>query len=212
MTLKEVGLGFYNFPGTLISGVTDIIFGNDDEKGTGPLETARRLGLVGLVTTGLSTSLHAIAGFVRAHRQAITNAFWIALGVAAAVAIAAAVTAIFAPEILAAVVGFSLFGISVATLAGAGFIAQLGVLSGLAAAAAATATFAVATVYNAVVSLINCCRPKPAADAPVVEAAAAAPVVEAAAAAPVVEAAAAAPVVEAAAAAPVVEAAAAAPV
>lgn len=149
----------YNLPGTIVSGMSDLVFGNDKQNFSADTpelaKEASRGGIIGSTLSVFYSVSQGISSLIRNNRSTISLAFWVTLGVAASVAIAGAVLASFYPAILASIVGFSLYGISIASLAGANVIAQVAVACGLAGAAASAVTYAGAAVVNACTALVG---------------------------------------------------------
>ncbi|MFA6301609.1 MAG: hypothetical protein WC627_00555 [Legionella sp.] len=149
----------YGLPGDFAEAISHIFFGN--EKAEFAEETPKIIkdlvkgGIVGSVLKFAYFISQSVSDAVAKHKSAISLAFWIGIGVAAAVAIAGAVIAGFYPALLATITGFSLYGISIAGLAGANVIAQIAVAAGLAAAAANVATWVGAAIVNAITWTIS---------------------------------------------------------
>lgn len=102
-----------------------------------------------------------ISAFVSNHSTAITIGFWAALLAAGlATGIAAAVFYISVPA-FEAFVGYSVFGVSIHSLAGAaGFAAELGIVAGLGAGLATLGTVVIASIVNTIEWIKSCCRSK----------------------------------------------------
>lgn len=169
----------YNLPSTIASGTANIIFGNKDlsyaRKQDGSiqyydgqpvrrhykhlsfLDRVRIAGLVGLVLgagrlllDAASWLSHQVSAFVRDHETAIKRGFWIALAVASVAAATAALVAFAWPAAFAALTGYTLLGVSIASLAGPSLVAQIFVSAGLAAAFSSMITAAVAGTANTI--------------------------------------------------------------
>lgn len=149
----------YELPGAFATALGHIIFGNDKaefaEETPKIIKDLIKGGIVGSVLQFAYFLSQTLSEAVDNHKSAISLAFWIGIGVAAAVAIAGAVIAGFYPTLLATITGFSLYGISIAGLAGANVIAQVAVAAGLAAAAANVATWVGAAIVNAITWTIS---------------------------------------------------------
>lgn len=129
----------------------------------------RQLGLVGTLTmagrfiieavsAGVILVAQGLSSFVSQHQTAITRGFWITLGVAGALAATAAVVAFAWPAAFAAVVGFSVAGVSIASLAGAtGLLGQIGIIAALGGVASVLGTTVVATIANTINWIKSCC-------------------------------------------------------
>lgn len=97
----------------------------------------------------------AITNFVNNHKQAITNIFWITLALAATAAVIGAIVAAANPVAFAAFVGFTVGGVSIASIAGASVAAQIGVTAGLVAAVTAIGSGLATTIYNGISSFVG---------------------------------------------------------
>jgi hypothetical protein len=149
---RQAGSAVYNLPSSIAVGISTLFVGNPEYQGkTGFLNGFLSLGIVG----SLYLAVRSVSSFLNNNRNAINLAFWVALGFAAAVAVAGAVMALWFPAALAAVTGFSIYGISIAAIAGANVVAQVAVASGLVAGAAAALTFAGTALVNLVTWGIN---------------------------------------------------------
>lgn len=120
-------------------------------------DRARYNGLVGMVLGAGQYALsfgswlsHQVSSFVSNHETAIKRGFWISLAVAGVAAASAAVLAFALPAAFAAVTGFSVLGLSIASIAGSSLVAQVFVSAGLAAGLSVAGTAAVASIANTV--------------------------------------------------------------
>lgn len=150
----------YNIPSTVVTFVSNVIFGNNEADVEGKPEFVQSLirgGILGSIANGFYYAFQAVSHAARTHRDAINIAVWASLAVAAAVAITGAVLAAFYPAILATIVGFSVYGISLASLAGASVVAQVAVASGFAAAATQIVSYTAATLVNGCKALLDLC-------------------------------------------------------
>lgn len=157
-TLKSISKGIYNFPGNAVTAVGNFIFGNAKiqlNEESSRFSRLRRLGLVGSVLAAVEYLSTSISSFLSNHQTAITRGFWIGLATAAAVAITGTVLAFVYPGLVAAAATYTILGLSIATIAGTNVAAQIAVASAVAFAAANAATYAVATVYNAISSIVS---------------------------------------------------------
>lgn len=150
MTLKDFASKAFHFPATLFSGLTSLLFGSYQKHSNGTIKLGydekplTNPGLFGYLAMAFTYVTRAIANFVSNHQTAIATAFWASLVVAGA----AALTVFLWPAALAAVVGFSIGGVSIAALVGTGLVAQVGAVAGLAAAATSALVYAGASVVN----------------------------------------------------------------
>lgn len=92
----------------------------------------------------------AITNFVSNHKKAITNIFWITLALAATAAVIGAIVAAANPVAFAAFVGFTVGGVSIASIAGASVAAQIGVTAAIVAAATVITSGIATTLYNGI--------------------------------------------------------------
>ncbi|MFI4962269.1 MAG: hypothetical protein ACHP6H_00260 [Legionellales bacterium] len=143
-----------HIPGAFVTGLTDFIFGNDNlgARNTN-INFVVKGGLVGSVLRGFANISQYFSSTVRAHKKAIDMAFWVAFTAAAAVGVAGAVMIAFFPATLATVASFSLYGFSIAAIAGANAVTQVAVASGLAFSVTNVTGYAVAALNNAVIGL-----------------------------------------------------------
>ncbi|AMP90819.1 hypothetical protein [Legionella pneumophila] len=158
MTLKQFATGVFYLPAAVFSGLTNLFLGSyakdkrgnyiQDEEGN----YVRNRGLIGLTLDAVKYLGTSVANFISNHQKAISVAFWSSLVVAGAVAL----TVAFWPAALAAVVNFSVFGVSIASVVGAGYAAQVAATAGVAAALTTTGVYLGATVVNAFNALREC--------------------------------------------------------
>jgi hypothetical protein len=152
MTFKQFMNGVFTLPARAFGGIVAIVMGDFARKEDGSVKAGKPSnGLFGLLMEGVKALVdglkylgRSITGFVKDHKQAIASAFWLSLIVAGA----AALTVSFWPAALAAVTGFSIAGISIASLVGTGFVAQVVATAGIAALLTSAAVYAVATISN----------------------------------------------------------------
>ncbi|WP_133133940.1 hypothetical protein [Legionella parisiensis] len=128
-------------------GVEKVKMGRDGKPVTTP-------GLVGYIAEGIKIASRSTADFLSNHKKAIATAAWLSLLAAGAVAL----TLFLWPAALTAVATFSIGGLSIAAIAGASTVAQIGLAAGLAAAAASVATYVTAAAGNAINWLAECCK------------------------------------------------------
>ncbi|WP_392538318.1 hypothetical protein [Legionella sp. 227] len=151
-------------PATAFNFITNLLLGSTEtDKQTGlSVKKPGLIGLladgikslVGLLADGLKTVTRAAADFLVAHKKAIAVAAWTSLAVAGA----AALTLFLWPAALTAVASFSIYGISIAGIAGANALAQIGVASALAFAATSTLAYVGAAVGNFASWVAGCCK------------------------------------------------------
>ncbi|MCW8397192.1 hypothetical protein OQJ26_00090 [Legionella sp. PATHC038] len=161
-------------PATAFNFITNLILGSTEtDKDTG--QSVKKPGLiglladgikslVGLLADGLKTVTRAAADFLVAHKKAIAVAAWTSLAVAGA----AALTLFLWPAALTAVASFSVYGISIAGIAGANALAQIGVASALSFAATSTLAYVGAAAGNFVKWVAGCCKKASASRKPLV--------------------------------------------
>ena len=93
------------------------------------------------------------------YQSEISIAFWVALGLGAAAATGGAVMAAYFPAALATLTSFSVFGVSLASIAGPSIALQLALFAGLVTAAADVAGLALAAVIDLGVAFVKWVRP-----------------------------------------------------
>lgn len=167
MTIGQFFSGVFYSPAWIFSGLTNLFLGSfkkeqgryvTDEDGKYETNPGLFALTVDAIKWGGSFILDAskyvartIADFISNHQQAIAIAFWASLAVAAA----AALTVAFWPAALAAVTGFSIYGVSIATVVGTGFAAQVAATAGLAAIATSATVYISAAVVNAISDIVG---------------------------------------------------------
>ncbi len=150
---KDFAKGVFYLPAYAVSGISALLLGATylDQEG----EKQNFRGIFGLAVDAVrfvgnfildATKFVArgITNFITNHQKAIAVAFWSSLVLAGA----AALTVAFWPAALAAVTEFTVAGVSIASLVGTGYLAQVGAV----AAAATVATSAVVYVGAAVIN------------------------------------------------------------
>lgn len=155
MTFKQFATGVFYLPALALSGITALTFGATylDKEG----EERNFRGLFGLAVDGVRAVANfafdaakfvarGITNFIANHQKAIAVAFWSSLVVAGAAALAVA----FWPAALAAVTGFTVGGVSIASLVGTGYLAQVGAVAGVAAVATSAAVYVSAAFINTI--------------------------------------------------------------
>ncbi|WP_454784928.1 hypothetical protein [Legionella sp. WA2024007413] len=148
MTFKQFMKTVAYLPANAFTGVVKSVLGYTDNKGI-----AHR-GLLGLVTDGIKFVGRSISDFLSEHKKAITTAAWLTLAAAGAVAL----TLFLWPAALTAVASFSIYGFSIAGIAGANALAQIGLASLLAGAAVSAATYVGAAAGNFFSWVADCCK------------------------------------------------------
>lgn len=161
MAFKDIAKSAFELPATILSGATSLLFGSYQKNKEGEIKYTRdennqrvaltNPGLFGYIAMGITYGFRAVGNFVSNHKTAIATAFWASLVVAGA----AALTLALWPAALAAVAGFSVFGLSIAAVVGTGVVAQVGVAAALAAAATSVAVYAGAAVVNGINAVIG---------------------------------------------------------
>lgn len=153
LTFSDVVTGIFYLPARIFSGMTNLLLGSTSIDKYGDEEHSRGLFgfaidavkfVAGLLLDATKYVARGISGFVANHSKAIATAFWASLAVAGAVAL----TVAFWPAALAAVVNFSIAGVSIASVVGANFIAQVAASAGVAALLTSAAVYVGATVIN----------------------------------------------------------------
>ncbi|MFT4060373.1 MAG: hypothetical protein QM652_12600 [Legionella sp.] len=123
-----------------------------DSKTKKPIEFH---GLLDYLLDGVKAIGKGISNFIGNHKQAITLAFWASFFAASGVALAL----FYWPVVLTIVADYSFYGWSIAKIAGADTLSQLGLASSLAFAATSTLTYISATIINIVMAIIDSCCP-----------------------------------------------------
>lgn len=103
--------------------------------------------IVGLVPNVAAYVFNALYDFSVTYKREISIALWVGLGIGVAAAIAGLVMAMWFPAALAAVTGVSVFGFSIAMIAGESALLQVLLGTGLALVVADLAAVALATVF-----------------------------------------------------------------
>lgn len=158
MTFKQFATGVFYLPARAVSGISALMLGATYLDKDGEEQNFR--GIFGLAVDAVrfvgnfildATKFVArgITNFITNHQKAISVAFWSSLALAGA----AALTVAFWPAALAAVTGFSVGGVSIASLVGTGYFAQVGAVAGVAAAATSAAVYVGATIINTITAI-----------------------------------------------------------
>ncbi|KTD69612.1 MULTISPECIES: hypothetical protein [Legionella] len=141
-------------PASAFVGLSKLVLGGTDVDADGkPTGTTTR-GLVGLLADGAKYLARSATDFLANHKKAIAIAAWASLAVAGA----AALTLFLWPAALAAVATFSIGGLSIAAIAGASTLAQIGLAAGLAAAATSALVYTGAAIGNFASWVAKCCK------------------------------------------------------
>jgi hypothetical protein len=150
MTFKQFAYSVFTLPAKAFAGIVSLVFGDFARKSDGSVVKGEGFrGLLGLVLDGVKFLGKSITNFLQNHKQAIATAFWASLAVAGA----AVLTVALWPAALAAVTAFSVYGVSIASVVGTGFAAQLlgvGVVAAVLTSAAVYASAAVVNTLNAI--------------------------------------------------------------
>jgi hypothetical protein len=142
-SFKDFARSVFTFPARVFSGLVGLVVGDNKRDANGAVVGQTR-GLLGLIADGIKSVGRAITDFVKAHQKAISTAFWLSLAIGGA----AALTVALWPAALAAVTGFAVYGVSIASVVGANFVAQVLATAAVAFAATSLAVYAAATVSN----------------------------------------------------------------
>lgn len=157
-------IGLAKAPATIFGGIVGFVFGYTKRNKNGePMYKGKQEvtspGLIGSILNGIKALLNGIKALSRGvgnlvlnHQTAITTATWASLAVGGAIAL----TLFLSPAALAAVAGFSVYGFSIAGLAGANTLMQIGLAAGVAFAATSAATYLTAAVVNFISAC--CCK------------------------------------------------------
>ncbi|PWY56572.1 hypothetical protein DGG96_05460 [Legionella qingyii] len=162
MTFKEFIQGVGYLPANAFTGLVKLVLGSTEKvehvnEQSGKVEFVEdkvNPGLLGLAVDGIKFVGRSIADFLSEHKKAIATAAWLSLVTAGAVAL----TLFLWPAALTAVASFSIYGVSIAGIAGANALAQIGLASVLAAAAVSAVTYVGAGFGNFVKWLADCCK------------------------------------------------------
>jgi hypothetical protein len=176
MTFREFVTGAFYLPAKAFSVLSNLIFGSYQKNNKGSIRTDSKgkaqtnRGLFGLIVDGVRLIINFlfdaanylarnVAHFISNHLQAIAIAFWSSLAVAGVVALTVALW----PAALTAITTFTIAGVSIASVVGTGFAAQVAATAGLAAAITSAAVFVGATFTNAYIAVrdffAHCCKP-----------------------------------------------------
>lgn len=140
MKLRDV----WNFPGNLVSGLTDLVLGREGSR----MGQFAQEGVVGNLTALVRGFAQLLSSFVNSHRHVINAAFWFSLAFAAGAGLTGALLANYFPAAFSAVINFTVYGYSIAGLAGEVLSSQLAVAAGLAAAGTTALTVGVSVVED----------------------------------------------------------------
>jgi hypothetical protein len=164
LTLKKIGSAIGYLPATIFSGMADLLFGYTEKHPNGKVvydTTTKRPvehdGILGLLMDGIKAIGRGISGFIADHKKAIAIAFWSSLLIGGAVGL----TLFLWPAALAAVAGFTVYGLSIAGIVGTNALLQIGFAAGLAYAATSLFTYLTAGVINTIMLIKNYACPAP---------------------------------------------------
>lgn len=162
--LKKEGWGswLFHIPGNLLSGIMGYLLGYSTkekaENDNGEEEEVEKehYGLLSLILTGLKNTGVGFANVLANNKTATSIAAWASLIVGGAFAL----TLFLWPAALAAVVNYSLYGLSIAA-ATANPALQIAIAGGLAYAATSVLSWAGAILVSGITGLVNfCCPPQ----------------------------------------------------
>jgi hypothetical protein len=174
MTFRDFAEKAFYLPATIFSGLTNLVLGHtatkkptlktDSSEDLSDFEQEEVLpkkkpGLLTLALDAVKYVATALADFIAAHKKAIAIAFWASLALAGA----AALTLFLWPAALTAVAGVTVYGLSIAGIAGANALAQIGLAAALTFAATSAATYIAATFVNAFTAIRDFVRSRKAA-------------------------------------------------
>lgn len=161
MTFKDFMKGVAYLPANAFTGLVKLTLGStekvdryDDQDQLIGQETVVKPGLLGLAVDGIKFVGRSISDFLYEHRKAIATAAWLSLAAAGAVAL----TLFLWPAALTAVASFSIYGLSIAGIAGANALAQIGLASLLTFTAVSAVTYVGAGIGNFVKWCASCCK------------------------------------------------------
>lgn len=145
MTFKQFAYALYTLPAKIFAGIVSLVLGDFARRNDGAAVKGEGFrGLLGLILDGVKYLGKSVTNFLQDHKKAIAAAFWGSLLVAGA----AVLTVAFWPAALAAVTGFSVYGVSIASLVGTGFAAQLAGVAAAATVLTSALVYTTATVVN----------------------------------------------------------------
>lgn len=147
ITFKKFATVAAELPATILAGGSKLLFGYTAADKT------EKKGLFPYLFDGIKYVMRGLSNAISKHKTAITIAFWSSLILASAVAL----TLFLWPAALTAVASFSIAGVSIAGLVGAGIFAQVGLIAGLTFLATSIATYIGAAIVNGIKALVNLC-------------------------------------------------------
>lgn len=158
MTFKDIATGVFYLPARAFSGMTNLLLGSTYIDADG--EEAVRPGLFSVIVDvfkmvgnfildATKAVARGISAFIGNHQKAIAVAFWASLATAGLAVLSVA----FWPAALSAVANFAIGGVSIASLVGAGYVAQLCAIGGLATAATSAVVYVSAAVINTITGI-----------------------------------------------------------
>ena len=158
MTFKDFATGVFYLPARTFSGMTNLLLGSTyiDDEG----EEAKRPGLFSVIIDAfkmvgnfifdaIKAVARGVSTFISNHQKAIAVAFWASLATAGLAVLSVA----FWPAALSAVANFAIGGVSIASLVGTGFAAQLSAIGGVAAVATSAVVYVGAAIINTITGI-----------------------------------------------------------
>ncbi|KTD49293.1 hypothetical protein [Legionella quateirensis] len=158
MTFKDIATGVFYLPARIFSGMTNILLGSTyiDDDG----EEAKRPGLFSVIIDAfkmvgnfifdaIKAVARGISTFISNHQKAIAVAFWASLATAGLAVLSVA----FWPAALSAVANFAIGGVSIASLVGTAYVAQLCAIGGVAAVATSAVVYVGAAIINTITGI-----------------------------------------------------------
>ncbi|MBL7481704.1 hypothetical protein [Legionella bononiensis] len=158
MTFMDFATGVFYLPARIFSGMTNLLLGSTyiDDEG----EEAKRPGLFSVIIDAFKmvgnfifdatkAVARGVSAFISNHQKAIAVAFWASLATAGLAVLSVA----FWPAALSAVANFAIGGVSIASLVGTGFAAQLSAIGGVAAVATSAVVYVGAAIINTITGI-----------------------------------------------------------
>lgn len=161
--LKNFAIGAVELPGTILFGITKLVFGASEKYKDGNIKKDKEgkpiefPGLLGLVLKGIGALGRGISSFIENHKAAISTAFWASLAVGGAVGL----TLYLWPAALTFIADYAIYGYSIAGIVGADPLLQMGFAASLAFAATSVASYVGASVVNFISAIKEACYPQP---------------------------------------------------
>lgn len=161
--LKNFAIGAVELPGTILFGITKLVFGASEKYEDGSIIKDKKgkpiefPGLLGLVLKGIGALGRGISSFIENHKAAVSTAFWASLAVGGAVGL----TLYLWPAALTFIADYAIYGYSIAGIVGADPLLQMGFAASLAFAATSVASYVGASVVNFISAIKEACNPQP---------------------------------------------------